>query len=161
MSCMRFLNTWRVANNDGLVYFAPEVIEVFERYIQGDQDMEAGGILLGHVRGIHLEVLEATVPTSKDQRLKYFFERLVYGHQWIAEKRWKDSNRLIRYLGEWHTHPEDFPTPSGLDINEWQRLAKGRRDGRPMLATIVGRKGLRVEYMNSSGERRRILPISE
>lgn len=158
---MRFLNTWRDVNSDGLVYFAPAVIKVFERYIQGEQDMEAGGILLGHVRGIHVEVLEVTVPTPKDQRLKYFFERLLHGHQRIAEKRWRDSNRLIRYLGEWHTHPEDFPIPSGLDISEWQRLAKGRRDGRPMLAAIVGRKNLHVEYMNSSGVRRRLLPISE
>ncbi|MGQ4879325.1 Mov34/MPN/PAD-1 family protein [Billgrantia sp. LNSP4103-1] len=158
---MRFLNTWRVANSDGLVYFSHPVIEIFERYIQGEQDMEAGGILLGHVRGVHVEVLEATEPTPKDQRHKYFFERLLHGHQRIVEKRWKDSNTLIRYLGEWHTHPEDHPTPSRLDINEWQRLAKGRRDGRPMLAAIIGRKGLRVEYMSSSGVRRRLLPICE
>lgn len=158
---MRFLNTWRVANSGGLVYFSPPVIEIFERYVQGEQDMEAGGILLGHVRGIHVEVLEATVPTPNDQRHKYFFERLLHGHKRIMEKRWRDSSRLIRYLGEWHTHPEDLPTPSGLDINEWQRLAKGRRDGRPMLAAIVGREDLRVEYMCSSGVRRRLSPVSE
>ncbi|EZQ19373.1 hypothetical protein CF98_02665 [Halopseudomonas bauzanensis] len=158
---MRFLTTWGAVNSDGLVYFAPAVIEVFERYVQGELNMEAGGILLGHVRGIHVEIIEATVPTPKDQRLKYFFERMLHGHQWIAEKRWRDSNKLIRYLGEWHTHPEDLPTPSELDINEWQRLAKRRRDGRPMLAAIVGRKDLRVEYMCSSGVRRRLFPISE
>ncbi|WP_017518788.1 Mov34/MPN/PAD-1 family protein [Pseudomonas nitroreducens] len=158
---MRFLSVWGDVSGDGLVYFAPAVLEVFERYIQGEQDAEAGGILLGHVRGIHVEVLEVTVPTPRDQRLKYFFERMLHGHQRIAEIRWKDSNRLIRYLGEWHTHPEDIPTPSGLDISEWQRLAKGRRDGRPMLATIVGRQDLRVEYMSSSGVRRRLSPMSE
>ncbi|HGN2220474.1 TPA: Mov34/MPN/PAD-1 family protein [Pseudomonas aeruginosa] len=143
------------------MYFAPQVIDVFEQYIQGELDTEAGGILLGHVRGIHLEILEATIPTPKDRRLKYFFERLLHGHQRIAEKRWKDSNGLVRYVGEWHTHPEDYPTPSGLDISEWQKLAKGRRDGRPMLASIVGRKGLRVEYMYPTGARHRLIPSRE
>lgn len=157
---MQFLNVWGNDSDDGLVYFAPAVLEIFEAYIQGEQDTEAGGILLGHVRGIHVEILEATVPTPKDQRLRYFFERMLYGHMRIAEKRWRDSNGLIRYLGEWHTHPEDFPIPSYLDVSEWHRLAKSRRDGRPMLAAIVGRKDLRVEYMNSTGVRRHLLPMS-
>lgn len=69
---MRFMSTWKDPNSERLVYFAPEVIAVFGQYVQGDQDAEAGGILLGHVRGIHLEILEATVPTPKDRRLKYF-----------------------------------------------------------------------------------------
>lgn len=66
---MRFLNTWKDTASEGLVYFAPQVIDVFEQYIQGELDTEAGGILLGHVRGIHLEILEATIPTPKDRRL--------------------------------------------------------------------------------------------
>jgi len=135
---MRFINTWSEPASERLVYFAPPVLEVFERYIQGENDAEAGGILLGHVRGMHLEILEATEPAPTDRRFKYFFERMIAGHQAISERRWRDSNGLIRYVGEWHTHPEDSPTPSGLDISEWQMLAGSRRDGRPMLAAIVG-----------------------
>ncbi|MCE5364418.1 Mov34/MPN/PAD-1 family protein [Pseudomonas anguilliseptica] len=116
------------------------------------------GILLGHVRGMHLEILEATEPAPNDRRFKYFFERMIDGHQAISERRWRDSNGLIRYVGEWHTHPEDSPTPSGLDISEWQMLAGSRRDGRPMLAAIVGRQDLRVEYALSDGERCRLYP---
>lgn len=156
---MRFMSTWKDPNSERLVYFAPEVIAVFGQYVQGDQDAEAGGILLGHVRGIHLEIMEATVPTPKDRRLKYFFERLLHGHQSIAERRWRESNGLIRYVGEWHTHPEDHPTPSGLDIAEWQRLASDRRDRRPMLATIVGRESLRTEYMQAGGARCRLYSL--
>ncbi|WP_235814811.1 Mov34/MPN/PAD-1 family protein [Pseudomonas syringae group genomosp. 3] len=135
---MQFMSTWKDPSGELLVYFAPQVIAVFNRYIQGEHDAEAGGILLGHVRGIHLEILEATVPTPKDRRLKYFFERLLHGHQGIAERRWRDSDGLVRYVGEWHTHPEDHPMPSGLDINEWgemvdqcwQRLLDGQVCGR-------------------------------
>ncbi|MBM3111657.1 Mov34/MPN/PAD-1 family protein [Pseudomonas sp. W15-Feb18] len=87
------------------------------------------------------------LPAPKDQRLKYLIERLLHGHRRIAEKRWKDSNRLIRCLGEWHTHPEDFPAPSGLDINEWKRACKGCQDDRLMLAAIVGQRDLRIHEL--------------
>ncbi|MFY1664527.1 Mov34/MPN/PAD-1 family protein [Pseudomonas sp. Pseu.R1] len=157
---MQFMSTWADSNGQRLVYLAPEVLAIFDRYIQGEQEAEAGGILLGHVRGAHLELLEATVPTPKDRRLKYFFERLLHGHRSIAEQRWRESNGLIRYLGEWHTHPEDHPTPSGLDVTEWQKLAAARRDGRPLLAVIVGRKSLRVEYMQSNGVRHQLHSVS-
>lgn len=89
------------------------------------------------------------LPTPKDQRLKYFCERLLHRHRRIAENRWKDSKRLIRYQGKWHTHPEGLPTPSGLDTNEWKRLARGLQDGRPMLAAIVGQKDLRTHELIS------------
>ncbi|MBD8577551.1 Mov34/MPN/PAD-1 family protein [Pseudomonas syringae] len=155
---MQFISTWEDPLSERLVYFTPEVLTVFDRFIQGEDEAEAGGILLGHVRGVHLEILEATTPTPKDKRLKYFFERLLHGHQSIAERRWRESNGLVRYVGEWHTHPEDYPNPSGLDISEWQKLAAARRDGRPLLATIIGRKSLRVEYMQQDGGRCRLNP---
>lgn len=162
---MQFLSTWghpKGGSEDassGLVFFSPEVLAVFERYIQHGDAPEAGGILLGHVRGVHLEILEATAPTPKDRRFRYFFERLAFGHQIIANLRWNASNGLVRYVGEWHTHPEDHPTPSGTDICEWAKLAKDRRDGRPLLATIVGRRSLRVELMEATGVRQRLHPL--
>lgn len=154
MPCLQFMSTWKDPNSKCLVYFMPEVIMVFSHFIQGEHDTEPGGILLGHVRGIHLKILEATVPTPKDRRLRYFFERLLHGHKGIAERRWRESNGLVRYVGEWHTHPENHPTPPSLDISEWQKLAVARRDGRPLLASIVGRESLRVEYVESDGVRR-------
>lgn len=42
---------------------------------------------------------------------------------------------------------------------EWRALAVKRTDGRPVLAVIVGRKGLHVELMAASGERIQLLPI--
>lgn len=65
--------------------------------------------------------------------------------------RWRASRGTVRYLGEWHTHPEDYPIPSGLDRSEWRRLAAGRRDKRPQLSIIVGRHGLHVELVHSDG----------
>ncbi|WP_230979351.1 Mov34/MPN/PAD-1 family protein [Xanthomonas sontii] len=63
----------------------------------------------------------------------------------IAFSRWKATQGTVRYLGEWHIHPEDHPYPSCLDRSEWNRLSAQRRDKRPMLAVIVGRQSLYVE----------------
>lgn len=154
---MRFMTTWRGPADDQLVYFDQSVLDVFERHIQSDSGTEAGGILLGHVRGKHLEVLEASEPTPQDRRLRYFFERMIHGHKGLAERRWRESNGLVRYIGEWHTHPQDVPSPSGTDLCEWEKLARDRSDRRPLLAVIVGRQNLHVELMHAGGKRHEFL----
>lgn len=150
---MRFMTTWCNPSDQQFVYFSPDVLDVFDRHIQSDSGTEAGGILLGYVRGKHLEVFEASEPTSEDRRLRYFFERMIHGHKSLADRRWRESNGLVRYIGEWHTHPQETPSPSSTDIHEWQVLARGRVDRRPLLATIVGRQNLHVELMHASGVR--------
>lgn len=155
MPRMRFVNTWVVQGTDQLVYLQQQPLEVFNRYIQqGELSTEAGGILLGYVRGEHLEIIEATDPTARDRRFKFLFERMPHFHRRRAMKRWKESNGLIRYVGEWHTHPQNHPTPSMIDLDEWQLLAGNRLDGRPLLALIVGCMDLHVEYMFGTGKRR-------
>ena len=89
--------------------------------------------------------------TIWDKRFKFLFERLPLGHEAVALYRWKISQGTVRYLGEWHTHPEDYPRPSGLDRSEWTALSSKRLDKRPMLAVIVGRKNLYVELVAKTG----------
>nr|WP_240635385.1 Mov34/MPN/PAD-1 family protein [Lysobacter enzymogenes] len=125
-----------------------------------DADCEAGGLLLGSVHGCHMLITDATVPTRFDKRFRFFFERMESVHRLVASTMWRQSKGLIRYLGEWHTHPQDQPSPSGTDILEWRDLAKKRRDFRPMLAVIVGRDGMHVELMFADGGRMRLEAIS-
>lgn len=151
---MPFLNTWKCPGTNQFVYLGDQPLQVFEKYIQeGHDSTEAGGILLGYVRGDHLEIIEATEPSRLDRRFKFLFERMPYFHHRFAMRRWRESNGLIRYLGEWHTHPQNHPMPSSIDLREWEKLAKDRHDGRPILAVIVGCQGLHVEYMFSTGRR--------
>ncbi|MGJ7515153.1 Mov34/MPN/PAD-1 family protein [Pseudomonas baetica] len=151
---MSFVTTWVVPGTQQLVYLHQQPLEVFGRYIQeGGGSKEAGGILLGHVRGEHLEIIEATEPSLLDRRFRFLFERMPYFHNRLAMKRWKESKGLVRYIGEWHTHPQEHPTPSSIDLNEWQILAADRVDGRPLLALIVGWRDLHVEYMFGTGKR--------
>lgn len=149
---MPFMTSWATPDQRVLLSLAEPVIAVFQRHIQArTSDCEAGGLLLGTVHGSSLAVTEATIPTTWDTRLQYFFERMPFGHGSIAQARWKASGGMVRYVGEWHTHPQDYPYPSGLDRTEWNTLSRRRVDGRPMLAVIVGRKDLYVELVPHAG----------
>ncbi len=152
---MQYLSSWATSNKLTLLHFSAPVIEIFEQYIQNAvSDSEAGGILLGTVHGTNILVTEATTPTAWDKRFKFLFERMPIGHRSIAQLRWRNSDATIRYIGEWHTHPEDYPSPSDLDCDEWRKLSMQRKDKRPLLAVIVGRKNLHVELVSHSIERK-------
>ena len=152
MSRMQFVSSWAADDRRTLLHFSKRTLETFSQYVQAcESDCEAGGLLLGSVHGGHLLIAQATAPTAWDKRFRNFFERMPFGHEAIALSRWTASQGTVRYLGEWHTHPEDHPYPSGLDRSEWSGLSARRQDKRPMLAVIVGRKALYVESVPSSG----------
>lgn len=158
---MQYVSEWRSADNRILLDLGIRALEVFSTHVQSSISApESGGLLLGTVHGQGMLISEATTPTRLDRQWRTLFERMPYGHRAIAKRRWRASSGTVRYLGEWHTHPEDHPNPSGTDLVEWRALAIGRTDERPVLAVIVGRKGLHVELMAASGERVQLLPIS-
>jgi integrative and conjugative element protein (TIGR02256 family) len=156
----KFMSSWATDDRKVLLHLSEAAINTFSQHVQADgADCEAGGLLLGSVHGSHMLIEEATTPTAWDKRFRYFFERMPFGHEAIALARWTSSQGTIRYLGEWHTHPEDYPSPSSLDREEWSRLSSRRRDKRPMLAVIVGRRGLHVELIPPKGQGLLMRPV--
>jgi integrative and conjugative element protein (TIGR02256 family) len=141
--------------NDGFILIAAAVVQQIRRHRQLTAfSTEAGGILLGLRRGRHLEVTMATTPKRADWRSRLGFHRLSRFHQKHATRAWLRFQRTVDYLGEWHTHPERFPTPSGIDRAEWGKLTRSRTSD--LLFVIVGTEGLWV----SIGKQGRICPIS-
>lgn len=157
---MQFMSSWSTDDSRTLLHFLDSSLETFNQHIQvQDTDCEAGGLLLGSVHGTHILIERATAPTAWDKRFRYLFQRMPFGHEAIALARWTESQGIIRYLGEWHTHPEDYPHPSGLDRSEWNRLSAKRRDKRPMLVVIVGRKSLYAELVPRLGRGSVFAPV--
>lgn len=157
---MQFLDSWGTNDQKTLVHLSKSTLETFSQHVQvKDGDCESGGILLGTVHGMHMQVEKATSPTAFDKRFRYFFERLPIGHAKLAIAKWKASKGTVRYLGEWHTHPQDLPVPSMLDRSEWKRLSGMRRDSRDTLAVIVGREQLYAELVAKSGNARVLHPV--
>ncbi len=155
---MRHVSDWTLDDGSLLLNFSDEVRGVFERHVQVGDLPESGGVLLGTVHENGLLVTLATTPSRLDRQLRSLFERLPFGHRAVAKRLWRSTGGTTRYIGEWHTHPQDIPVPSDIDLNEWKKLAKKRADKRPLLAVIVGRHGLHVEMAHGDGKRQLLKP---
>lgn len=116
-----------------------EVVRLLHTYRQMHfTSAEAGGTLIGERRGQHIVVTDISEPGLGDIRTRNRFERKGDHHQQKVDKLFKQSDGFLVYLGEWHTHPEDFPQPSYIDIQSW---LTGLIAADPMVLLIVGRKG--------------------
>ena len=123
---------------------------------------EAGGQLFGTLNAAQVCVTEASGPYAGDERSRYRFRSNPAAAQRAIEDRHK---RGLLYLGEWHTHAEDYPNASGLDDDTMRRLIAGSQlNSNTLLLMIVGRarsaEGLAVWSISSEAARRWILSES-
>ena len=116
------------------------------RYRQLEEaEPEAGGVLLGRlIEGTGEVVIdEVTGPTRRDRRWRFGFFRARSGAQRRIRTAWVESQQTRNYLGEWHTHPEDHPAPSNVDLTNWARIvAESRYEQESLIFLIVGRKSV-------------------
>jgi integrative and conjugative element protein (TIGR02256 family) len=108
---------------------------------------EAGGVLLGRLllEDDKVVVEQVTVPGPYDRRSRFTFFRAERPAQAVVNDAWRQSGGELVYLGEWHTHPEDDPSPSGHDRSDWRRLVTTQQYEQPSLFfIIVGRLGIRA-----------------
>jgi len=125
---------------DGYVYIEPDLIRQLNNYKQTDvMSKESGGLLLGYFAEQHLHVVKATTPFSKDKKNRHRFYRRDPMHVEVAKRCYRNSNGLLNVLGEWHTHPENNPTPSSIDLNQWNNIQK-TRGKLQTLFMIIGRE---------------------
>ena len=116
------------------------VLDHFVKWRQLDPKMpEAGGQLFGAVEDQCIKVKLATGPRRSDRRGRFFFvaDRL-------AERR--EIRTLhksgLHYFGDWHTHPQSIPTPSGTDLSSMADLvARSKHELNAFLIVIVGTAG--------------------
>lgn len=111
----------------GKLKFAADAVSTCLEYRQdGPDKLEAGGVLLGRriERSSDVIIDRVSVPTPRDRRSLLSFFRSHEPHQKRIDEAWKNSDGTCNYLGEWHTHPEEVPSPSCLDYWEWRRLVK-------------------------------------
>ncbi len=82
------------------------------------QDAEAGGILLGSIYKNYVQVDAISVPAGNDVRKPNYFQRDGERAQRLIYQAYEYSNGTTNYVGEWHTHYQNNPTPSSLDLSE-------------------------------------------
>ena len=133
-----------VLSNDGKIKLTEECWNKMKGYMQlSSNSLEAGGVLLGRfIKDSKNVILDnITVPMIGDKRSRYSFSRRRSMHQRIVDRFWDKSNGTCNYLGEWHTHPEDYPSPSDVDYADWKRkLKEDHFSSRYLYFIIVGLK---------------------
>lgn len=134
------LNSELVLRNQsgGLVIVETAALRALNKYRQLHKNQcEQGGVLIGEVRPPHIIITQITEPGPADVATRFGFTRKKQHHQHQVDQHWLTSGGFLTYIGEWHTHPEPNPTPSGVDLSSWR---KGLPYDRPSIVVIIGQQ---------------------
>lgn len=133
--------------NGGRIKVTSPVLKVMQAYAQHSRTAtEAGGVLLGrYIQNSNDVVVDAvTEPMPGDRRTRCSFFRAKARHQAAINAAWEASDGTCTYLGEWHTHPEANPTPSGVDTKGWCRRLREDQYDEELFFLIVGTAEIRL-----------------
>ncbi|WP_163390196.1 Mov34/MPN/PAD-1 family protein [Enterovibrio norvegicus] len=136
-------------DSDGsLVVIMQAVHKLLRSYRQLESDStEAAGVLIGERRGRHIVICDMSEPGKGDIRNRFGVNRKGLHHQAKVDLVFERSDGAQQYLGEWHTHPENLPSPSSIDENSWRLNLANHK---PMILLIVGREGLWIAKQNGN-----------
>jgi integrative and conjugative element protein (TIGR02256 family) len=128
------------------IIIARSVLNIIERFKQSNnKNNESGGILLGQVTEKDVHILKVTTPNKFDSASRYSFDCNKDAAQIIINYEFLNSGQKTIYIGEWHTHPEDYPNPSGIDKKMIDNQYFKNKLNEPFLILIIqGLKGLYV-----------------
>jgi integrative and conjugative element protein (TIGR02256 family) len=114
------------------------VLEVFLTYRQRGTESEAGGLLFAEFDFPSIRIVEASPPHASDKRWRTLFVPNRILQRRLIKKCFK---RGRHFVGEWHTHPESNPTPSGLDLKSMvDAFLKSQHELNYFIMVIVGNK---------------------
>lgn len=142
-----FLNEQELTfiDNDIKIKITDSVLSILKKYIQDEKANEAGGILIAREDNDNGNIIieYATEPLKNDKREKFRFYRKDRGHIEFYNKIYHENNKIYAYIGEWHTHPEDYPNPSFLDKYNWKKNCN-KKSRNELYNIIIGRKEIKM-----------------
>lgn len=122
-----------------------QVLEQISKYTQNEIcSNESGGLLVGytHKKSMNIIIETVTEPQLKDLKSRISFKRKDPRHFALLNFFKKKKSD---YLGTWHTHPQDVPYPSRVDILDWKDcLLKERTKNGYILFLIWGRNEFKI-----------------
>lgn len=136
------------------VKISGEVLKKMKTFIQDENHKpEAGGILIGHyLENNNFSITDVSIPSELDKASRFNFTRSKKNAQKIINKIFEESLGKKIYLGEWHTHPEDYPSPSSLDKKSILRQINGNELNSNIIFMIIfGRKGFYISQIEKTG----------
>ena len=121
--------------NDISLDLFPIVHNLLYAYRQiGSDAAEAGGVLIGYE---NVSTGNFTVSGATESQVADFRSRmsLFLGKQ--HRELIKKLDPPYGYIGTWHTHPANTPSPSSVDLRDWKKCIKQNRNTTSALIFII------------------------
>lgn len=144
-----------IKEGDSKIKICSSVLEVMERYIQsGLLSLEAGGVLIGkeNISNDDVVIKYITEPCKNDKRRYNRFIRKDKKHLDFFNEIYNSNSGIYRYVGEWHTHNEDVPQCSFMDLRNWKKIMKESPGSVSHFHIIVGKKAIRIWKVEKSSK---------
>ena len=105
------------------ILLAESVLNDLNHYRQRINEPETGGILLGKILANgNIIICNCSRPCISGKAYAVGFERSSKLANQIIRQFFNESNGTIVYVGEWHTHPENVPSPSATDLKSIKNI---------------------------------------
>lgn len=141
-----------ISNNRKLKIDGKPIENMLSYAQDSTEKYEAGGVILGRfIKDSNNIIIDVnTEPMKGDIRTRTRFKRGKKRHQEIIDKIWEESEGTCNYIGEWHTHPEENPSPSTTDIKSWIKILRNDYfSSKYLYFIIIGTKSIGVWEGNS------------
>ncbi len=110
------------------VHYTKQALEMFQSEIEMFEDLETGGVLLGHIEDDVLIIAKASNGGPNAVHEEFYFRADPNYVDMFIDMEIANSDGKLRYIGEWHTHPQINPIPSDLDLNSLYEIAESSGD---------------------------------
>lgn len=137
--------------NGKVVDILTTVLDEIFAWLQNDHyKPESGGYIIGYQHkdtgNIVLEMV--STPHELDEKSRIRFDIKDPQHNLLLRLA---QRKKSYYMGVWHTHPQDIPTPSSIDWEDWkQTLAVDKTGCEYIFFIIAGTAGTRVWVGNKN-----------
>ena len=123
--------------NNCVVDVLTPVLDEISKWLQTDADSpESGGYVVGYehktTKNIVLENVSRPYPLDIRSRIRFDMRDPLHKIFLMKAKKHKSF-----YMGVWHTHPQDYPTPSSLDWDDWKRTMESDKTGCDYIFFII------------------------
>ncbi len=120
------------------IIFKQEVLDTLLTYKQGYNGSETGGVLLGQIyTDGEIVVCRCSEPCVAGKADRMGFSRSSKTANKIINDAFEGSNGTILYVGEWHTHPEPYPSPSTTDKTSIEEIYRTANINNPNLIYVI------------------------
>lgn len=149
---------WNIPPDISLEITAAALDHISKHIQRRWRDKEAGGQLFARISQRKWTIVRVTGPRSTDWRSRFGFRP-----DRKAERReiLELFDEGLHYIGDWHTHPENRPTPSCSDIKSMRETVQQSTHTLPgFIMIIAGRdnfpSGLWASFHQLNGEMLRL-----